>query len=102
MKNLFYLFSCLRQFQLRLPIVILPIRAPHLLCLAFFFVHASADAPNFDVFASGSVVAYNFPYKADTGYFIVNPQTFEFKVAPTGTNKLCAHQYCSTFGRYLL
>ncbi|HNP24501.1 MAG TPA: DUF4397 domain-containing protein [Panacibacter sp.] len=51
----------------------------------FFFVHASADAPNFDVFASGSVVAYNFPYKADTGYFIVNPQTFEFKVAPTGT-----------------
>lgn len=51
----------------------------------FFVIHASPDASNLDIFASGSVVAYNFPYKADTGYFIVNPQTFEFKVAPAGT-----------------
>lgn len=51
----------------------------------FFVTHASPDAGNLDIFASGSVVAYNFPYKSDSGYFIVNPQTFEFKVAPTGT-----------------
>lgn len=52
---------------------------------SYFVVHASPDAPNLDIFGSGGITAMNFGYKRDTGYFFVPPQTYEFKVAPTGT-----------------
>lgn len=48
-------------------------------------VHATPDAGNVDVYLNGGLAAQNFAYGSDTGYYAVNPGTYNLQVAPTGT-----------------
>ncbi len=52
---------------------------------SFAVVHASADAPNLDVFANTGLVVQNFAYGADTGYYATQSGTYNFQVAVTAT-----------------
>ena len=54
---------------------------------AFFVVHASPNAPNVDVILNGGVYVQNFAYGSDSGYFLVQPGTYNLKVAaPSGSS----------------
>ena len=51
----------------------------------FAYVQASPDAGNLDVYANGGVIALNFPYTHDTGYYLAQPGIYDLKAAQTGT-----------------
>lgn len=47
-------------------------------------IHASPDAPNVDVYANGTRVLSNVPYKAASDYLSVPPGNYRFEVFPAG------------------
>ncbi|QZA78072.1 DUF4397 domain-containing protein [Deefgea tanakiae] len=48
-------------------------------------IHASADAPNVDVYAGAAKVLTDVPYKAASGLLTVDAGDFPVKVTPTGS-----------------
>ena len=45
-------------------------------------IHSSANAPNVDVYANGSKILSNVPYKAGSGYLKVTSGSYDIKVTP--------------------
>jgi len=54
-------------------------------------VNASADAGNVDVYIGGNLAVQNFAYGSDTGYFVLNPGSYSFQVAPTATSNFAVN-----------
>lgn len=57
-----------------------------------YIINASPDAPAIDVALNNNVIASNYSYGKDSGYFLTFPGTYEFKLSQTGVNTSLADQ----------
>ncbi|QEC66320.1 DUF4397 domain-containing protein [Panacibacter ginsenosidivorans] len=66
-----------------------------------YVVNASPDAPAIDVTLNSNTIATNYVYGKDSGYFLVFPGIYEFKLSQTGsTNSLTDQLLNLPAGKY--